>query len=574
MTKCFMDISIGGEPAGRLVFKLFDSDVPLTTENFRCLCTGEKGEGRTTGKPLHYKGVPFHRIIPGFMCQGGDFERRNGTGGECIYGGKFKDENLKGKHDRKHLLSMANAGPNTNGSQFFLTTGPAHHLDGKHVVFGKLESGAETVKRMENVETDGKDVPISLQRVIIENCGEVVATTSKHHHHQHKNEREEDSVERKESRKETKASKKDKKKHTKKEKKHEKKSSKKSKRDRSRSRSPAAEVGTATEEYAGQGGGTISGSDSGNDSDSGGGSENGYEEDGRKIRKRESKKKKKGKKSKKAKRKGSGDGDEVSKGRGREAEEDNSISPQRSRVKEASGFDNLDEVRGGVIPHESTGLSRGKDEKASNGSAVTRKVELREERRGDSAGENEQEEVRGRERADRSAKDASRFRTLDRGERGEDRSRSGSGSRDKGVDKESRGRGEGRGLSQDDALVVAAQSDGKDGGVEPPRYKGRGIRRYRTPSPERKPEERRGSDRVVRGQSGRWNDGGGWGGGDRYRDRNRDIERERDRDRDGGRSYGVGGYGRDRGNGDRWGGRSGTFGRRGFRSGGGYSDLA
>ncbi|CAN0060852.1 unnamed protein product [Discosporangium mesarthrocarpum] len=119
--RCFMDITIGGEDAGRLVFKLFD-DVPLTVENFRALCTGEKGEGRTTGKPLHYKGtcVPFHRIISGFMCQGGDFSKRNGTGGESIYGGKFKDENLKGKHDRKFLLSMANAGPNTNGSQVWL----------------------------------------------------------------------------------------------------------------------------------------------------------------------------------------------------------------------------------------------------------------------------------------------------------------------------------------------------------------------------------------------------------------------------------------------------------------------
>ncbi|CAM9753175.1 unnamed protein product, partial [Ectocarpus sp. 12 AP-2014] len=107
------------------------------------------------------------------MCQGGDFERRNGTGGESIYGGKFKDEpaGLKLKHNKKHLLSMANAGKNSNGSQFFITTHPASHLDGLHVVFGELESGAGTLAKMSEVETDKKDAPISLQRVIIEDCG-------------------------------------------------------------------------------------------------------------------------------------------------------------------------------------------------------------------------------------------------------------------------------------------------------------------------------------------------------------------------------------------------------------------
>jgi peptidylprolyl isomerase len=145
----FFDVSIGDGPTKRIEFHLMDDVVPATAANFRALCTGEKGIGRS-GKPLHYKGSVFHRIIPQFMLQGGDFTRGNGTGGESIYGEKFKDENFKLKHTQPGLLSMANAGPNTNGSQFFITTVPCAWLDGKHVVFGKVTKGLETVKEIES----------------------------------------------------------------------------------------------------------------------------------------------------------------------------------------------------------------------------------------------------------------------------------------------------------------------------------------------------------------------------------------------------------------------------------------
>lgn len=148
--RVYFDISIGGAPAGRIVFELFADVVPKTAENFRALSTGEKGVGKS-GKPLHFKGSSFHRIIPGFMCQGGDFTRGNGTGGESIYGEKFADENFKLKHTSKYLLSMANAGPGTNGSQFFITTAETPWLDGKHVVFGKVVSGTEVIDAMEKV---------------------------------------------------------------------------------------------------------------------------------------------------------------------------------------------------------------------------------------------------------------------------------------------------------------------------------------------------------------------------------------------------------------------------------------
>lgn len=168
--KVFFDIEIGGDKTGRIVFELFKNVVPRTAENFRALCVGDQGVAKT-GQPLHFKGCTFHRIIKNFMCQGGDFTRHNGTGGESIYGEKFPDENFKYKHDRPGLLSMANSGKNTNGSQFFMTTVKTPHLDGKHVVFGKVVQGMGVLKELENTAVDERDRP--KKACVIANCGEL-----------------------------------------------------------------------------------------------------------------------------------------------------------------------------------------------------------------------------------------------------------------------------------------------------------------------------------------------------------------------------------------------------------------
>ncbi|PVF95912.1 hypothetical protein CPB86DRAFT_787592 [Serendipita vermifera] len=169
--RVFLDVEIDGVSTGRIIFQLFTDIVPKTAENFRALCTGERGKSTVSGQPLYYKGSIFHRVIPEFMIQGGDFTKKNGTGGESIYGGPFEDEDLSQPIDTPGLLVMANRGPHTNSSQFFITLAPSPHLNGKHVVFGKVVRGMEVVKAIEAVQTDAKDVP--LKKVELVNCGEL-----------------------------------------------------------------------------------------------------------------------------------------------------------------------------------------------------------------------------------------------------------------------------------------------------------------------------------------------------------------------------------------------------------------
>jgi len=167
--KVFFDITIDGKVAGQIVMELFSDIVPKTVENFRALCTGERGKAKC-GKALHYKGSVIHRVIPNFMIQGGDFQSGDGSGGESIYGERFQDENHKMKHTSSGLLSMANAGKHTNGSQFFITTIATPWLNGKHVVFGKVIQGMEVVKKIESFGSKEGDTK---KEIRIASCGQV-----------------------------------------------------------------------------------------------------------------------------------------------------------------------------------------------------------------------------------------------------------------------------------------------------------------------------------------------------------------------------------------------------------------
>ncbi|MCJ1284988.1 Peptidyl-prolyl cis-trans isomerase H [Xylographa opegraphella] len=165
----FFDITLGGEPLGRIKMELFANVTPKTAENFRQFCTGETKNAQ--GRPQGYKGCRFHRVIPNFMIQGGDFLNGDGSGSTSVYGTKaFADENFTLKHDTPGLLSMANSGPNTNGSQFFITTTPTPFLNNKHVVFGKVVDGMDVVRKIENTRTRAER-PVS--DVVVSMCGEM-----------------------------------------------------------------------------------------------------------------------------------------------------------------------------------------------------------------------------------------------------------------------------------------------------------------------------------------------------------------------------------------------------------------